>query len=134
MAKKATFTDEQREAYAKLAAEGMSHAKIARELGVTEYIVRKMRHDYETCKAIDRVRLTDTIPTRLERMTDVMSGMIDMIAGMQTDMCDVRAALKKLNKAMHRLQVENKDLRQTRKEARQQVRELRRELWKARGY
>lgn len=134
MAKKAKFTEEQKRQFAELAAEGSSQVVIAERLNITRYSVKRLREDYETNIAIDRVRLTDTFPKQFKQMTSALIALAETVADLRNDVCDVNVTLKKVNKAMHRIQVENKNLREERKKARADVRRLRRELWKVRGY
>ena len=134
MAKKAKFTDSQREQYAELAASGTSNIKIAKAMGLTEYVAAKLRDELETNKAIERVRLTQTLPSKVDKLADVMTSVLDLMGDVKQELCNVKATGNKMAAAMRRLQMENKDLRQTRKEARAEVRKLRRELHRIRGY
>lgn len=134
MAKKIQITDCMRETFASLAAEGQSNIKIAERMNITRYTVKKLREDHDTNVAIDRVRLTETMPRQLSALMNVVTDLAETVAALRNDMCDVNATQKKVAKAMSRLQVENKNLREERKKARDDVRRLRNELWKARGY
>lgn len=134
MAKKAKFTDSQREQYAELAANGTSNIKIAKAMGLTEYVAAKLRDELETNKAIERVRLTQTIPIKIDKLTDIMSSVVDMMGDVRQELCNVKSTNNKMAAAMRRLQMENKNLRQTRKDARAEVRKLRQELHRVRGY
>ncbi|EQB11248.1 GAS domain-containing protein [Sphingobium lactosutens] len=134
MARKTVITDESRATFAELAAQGSSNSKISAAMGISLHVVRKYRADHDTNVAIDRVRLTETIPQQLTALANGMVILGDAVAALRNDIADVHTTNKKLTKAMKRLQVENKDLRATRKDARAKVRELRRELWNVRGY
>ncbi|WP_300115564.1 hypothetical protein [Sphingobium sp.] len=134
MAKKTQITKEMRETFAALAAEGCSNIKIAERMAITRYTATKLRDDHDTNVAIDRVRLTETMPRQLSALIDVVTDLAQTVASLRNDVCDVNVTQKKVAKAMTRLQVENKNLREERRKAREDVRRLKSELWKARGY
>lgn len=134
MARKTVITHESRATFAELAAQGLSNSKISAAMGISLHVVRKYRADHDTNVAIDRVRLTETIPQQLTAQANAMVILAESVAALRNDIADIHVTNKKLTKAMKRLQVENKDLRATRKDARAKVRELRRELWNVRGY
>ncbi|OAH42778.1 hypothetical protein AX777_05940 [Sphingobium yanoikuyae] len=134
MAKKAKFTDSQREQYAELAANGTSNVQIAKAMNISIHLATKLRDELETNKAIERVRLTQTIPLKMDKMADVMTAVLNMMGDVRQELCNVKATNNKMAAAMRRLQMENKNLRQTRKDARAEVRKLRQELHRVRGY
>lgn len=134
MARKTVITDESRAMFAELAAQGLSNSKISAAMGISLHVVRKYRADHLTNVAIERVRLTETMPQQLVALANGMVILGDAVAALRNDIADLTVIGRKLTKAMKRLQVENKDLRATRKDARAKVRELRRELWNVRGY
>ncbi|NWK96692.1 hypothetical protein DM806_13685 [Sphingobium lactosutens] len=134
MARKTVITDESRATFAELAAQGLSNSKISAAMGISLHVVRKYRADHDTNVAIDRVRLTETMPQQLIALANAMVILSDAVAASRADVADLTVIGRKMLKAMKRLQVENKNLRATRKDARAQVRELRHQLWKVRGY
>ncbi|MBT0671282.1 hypothetical protein HT136_23200 [Novosphingobium profundi] len=134
MPKTTKFTDTQREQYADLAAEGLSNIAISRKMGISQHLAAKLRDELKTNEIVERVRLSQTIPSKMDRMADVMLTFVDTVAELKQELCNVRGVMARMAKAMHRLQVENKDLRRTRKDARDEAKRLRRELWRIRGY
>lgn len=134
MAKKAKFTEEQRQHYAELVAEGLSNVKIAIQMGITRQAATNLRNEIETIKVIERVRLTEALPRKIDMQTQVMMSMIDVLQDTKKELRNVQSLQQQMSKAMHRLQVENKNYRQTRKQDRDELRKLRRELHRVRGH
>ncbi|WP_293922168.1 hypothetical protein [Sphingobium sp. UBA5915] len=115
-------------------AQGDKISAIAERTGLSAYRVRGLLKKKEIADAIDRMRLTDTIPTQLSAIMGMMSALSKWLENADSRLCAIEEEVRKVRTAMHRLQVENKGLRETRRDARKQLREAKAALWKARGY
>ena len=102
MAKKTHITEEMRQTFAAFAAEGNSNIKIAEKMALTRYTVKKLREDHDTNVAIDRVRLTETMPRQLSALIDVVTDLAQTVASLRNNVCDVNVTQKKVAKAMSR--------------------------------
>lgn len=136
MAKTATIplTNDQIERIINHYADGMKPSAISREVGISTFRVKGVLKRKEVADAVDRMRLTDTIPVKLDAVMAMMTALTTWLESTDGRLGAVDEELRKLRTAMRRLQVENKHLRETRKEARKQLREARAALWRARGY
>lgn len=115
-------------------AQGDKISAIAEQTGLSAYRVRGLLKKKEVADAIDRMRLTDTIPTQLSAVLEMMSALSTWLEKADARLSAIEEETRKVRVAMRRLQVENKDLRETRRDARKQLREAKAALWKARGY
>ena len=115
-------------------AQGDKISTIAEQTGLSAYRVRGLRKKNDVADAVDRMRLTDTIPTQLTAIMGMMSALSSWLENADSRLSAIEEQTRKVRVAMHRLQVENKDLRETRRDARKQLREAKSALWKARGY
>ena len=115
-------------------AQGDKISAIAEQTGLSPYRVRGLLKKKEVADAIDRMRLTDTIPTQLSAIMGMMSALSTWLENADARLSSIEEETRKVRVAMRRLQVENKDLRETRRDARKQLREAKAALWKARGY
>ena len=115
-------------------AQGEKINAIAEQTGLSVYRVRGLLKKKEVADAIDRMRLTDTIPTQLSAIMGMMAALSTWLENADSRLCSIEEETRKVRVAMRRLQVENKDLRETRRDARKQLREAKAALWKARGY
>lgn len=115
-------------------AQGDKISVIAEQTGLSAYRVRGLLKKKEVADAIDRMRLTDTIPTQLSAVMEMMSALSTWLENADARLSSIEEETRKVRVAMRRLQVENKNLRETRRDARKQLREAKAALWKARGY
>lgn len=115
-------------------ARGDKISAIAEQTDLSAYRVRGLLKKKEVADAIDRMRLTDTIPTQLSAIMGMMSALSKWLENADSRLSAIEEETRKVRVAMRRLQVENKDLRETRRDARKQLREAKAALWKARGY
>jgi hypothetical protein len=130
----APITQEQMDIAVQGFAQGDKISVIAEQAGLSAYRVRGLLKKKEVADAIDRMRLTDTIPTQLSAIMDMMSALSTWLENADSRLSAIEEETRKVRVAMRRLQVENKDLRETRRDARKQLREAKAALWKARGY
>ncbi len=128
------LTPEQIEQAAQLFAAGTKPAAVATTLGISNYRARNLLKRHDVAMAVDRMRLTDTIPRQLNAVLDAMNSFAVVATAVEQRLTVVDEELRKVRTAMRRLQVENKNLRETRKTARDELREARAALWRARGY
>ena len=115
-------------------AQGNKISTIAEQTGLSAYRVRGLLKKKEVADAVDRMRLTDTMPTQLSAIMGMMSALSSWLENADSRLCAIEEETRKVRVAMHRLQVENKHLRETRRDARKQLRDAKAALWKARGY
>lgn len=115
-------------------AQGDKISTIAEQTGLSAYRVRGLLKKKEVADAVDRMRLTDTMPAQLSAIMGMMSALSSWLENADSRLCAIEEETRKVRTAMRRLQVENKHLRETRRDARKQLREAKAALWKARGY
>lgn len=119
---------------AKMFANGETVAAVAKELEISCYRARTLRKRQIVAQAVDRMRMTDVIPSQLDTILNALSAFTAAATAMESRLVVIESEIRKVKKAMSRLQVENKELRQTRRDAKRELRQARAELWKARGY
>lgn len=134
MKQPAPITQEQMDIAVQGFAQGDKISAIAEQTGLSPYRVRGLLKKKEVADAIDRMRLTDTIPTQLSAVMEMMSALSTWLENADARLSALEEETRKVRVAMRRLQVENKDLRETRRDARKQLRQAKAALWKARGY
>lgn len=134
MSKKAVFTEEQMTQAATMAAEGDSQRAIAMALGMTEYLVKRLLREVAVNQAIDRARMSDVIPRKLDKLAETITSLVDTVVALEQRMARYEEVARMTRKAMKRLQVENKNVREERTKAKQELRQVKKDLWAARGY
>lgn len=134
MSKRAIFTEEQMTTAATMSAEGESRRAISKALGITEYLVNKLMKEVSVNQAIERARVTDVIPRKLDKLTETVTALVDTIVTLEQRMARYEEVARMTRKAMKRLTVENKNVREERTKAKQELRQVKADLWKARGY
>lgn len=128
------LTDEQVARAVSCFAQGMKPSEVASLLGISAYRAKGLLKRKDVADSIDRMRLTDTIPNKLDAIMNSMLAMTHWFQNADSRLCTVEEEIRKVRKANRRLQVENKHLRETRRDARKELREAKAALWKARGY
>lgn len=134
MTKRAVFTTEQMATAASMSAEGHTQRAIAKALGITEYLAKKLMREVAVNQAITQARMTDVIPRKLDTLAVAVTSLVDTIATMEQRMARYEEVARMTRKAMQRMTVENKNVREERTKAKRELAEVRKALWKARGY
>lgn len=134
MSKRAIFTQEQMQTAASMSAEGETQRAIAKALGITEYLAKKLMREVVVNQAISQARMTDVIPRKLDRMTNAVMALVDSVTALEQRMAKVEEVARMTRKAMKRLTVENKNVREERNKAKRELREVKKDLWAARGF
>lgn len=119
---------------AKMAAEGDTQRAIAKALGITEYLAKKLMREVVVNQAITQARMTDVIPRKLDRMTDAVLSLVDGVTALERRMAKLEEVARMTRKAMKRLTVENKNVREERNKAKRELRDVKKDLWAARGF
>lgn len=119
---------------ASMSAEGETQRAIAKALGITEYLAKKLMREVVVNQAISQARMTDVIPRKLDRMTNAVMALVDSVTALEQRMAKVEEVARMTRKAMKRLTVENKNVREERNKAKRELREVKKDLWAARGF
>lgn len=134
MSKRAVFTEEQMAQAARMAAEGESQRAIAKALGITEYLAKKLMREVAVNQAIIQARMSDVIPRKLDKMAEAVTALVDTITTLEQRMARYEEVARMTRKAMKRLTVENKNVREERTAAKRELRAVKKDLWAARGF
>ena len=119
---------------AQMAAEGDSQRAIAKALGITEYLAKKLMREVAVNQAITQARMSDVIPRKLDRMAEAVTTLVDTITTLEQRMARYEEVARMTRKAMKRLQVENKNVREERTKAKRELAQVKKDLWTARGF
>jgi hypothetical protein len=128
------LTDEQLSEAVASFAQGMKPSDVAKQIGISTYRAKGLLKRKDVADSIDRMRLTDTIPRKLDSIMDTMLAAQSWLENADSRLCALEEQARKTKTAMQRLNVENKHLRETRRDARKELREAKAALWRARGY